>query len=79
VVVATSASTNVGRTTTGDSKGFYNFPALNGDVYNVTISKPGFRDFAEDGIRTRANSALCIDVKLDGDPRIMQIALKLLF
>ncbi len=36
-VVATSVSTNVQSTTVTDSKGFYNFPTLNVDIYNVTV------------------------------------------
>jgi Carboxypeptidase regulatory-like domain len=41
-VVATSASTNIQHTTVTDSKGFYSFPVLNVDVYNVTAAQAGF-------------------------------------
>ena len=41
-VVATSLSTNVKTTAVSDSKGFYSFPTLNVDVYNVTVSQQGF-------------------------------------
>ena len=63
-VVATSASTNIQRTTVTDSKGFYSFPALNVDVYNVTATQAGFRDYQQSGVRIDTNSALTIDIKL---------------
>jgi len=64
MLVATSVSTNVKHTTVTDSKGFYSFPALNVDVYNVTSSKTGFREFLENGVKIDANSAIRIDIKL---------------
>jgi hypothetical protein len=64
-VVATSIATNVQTTSVTDAKGFYSFPALMVDTYNVTTSQPGFRDYAQTGVKIDANSALRIDIKLE--------------
>src|ERR1700759_3091881 len=61
-VVATSVSTNVKATSVTDSKGFYSFPALSVDVYDVTISQQGYRDYSQTGVKIDANSALRIDI-----------------
>ena len=63
-VVATSLSTNVKTTAVSDSKGFYSFPTLNVDVYNVTVSQHGFRDYVQTGVKIDANSALRIDITM---------------
>ncbi|HEX4022136.1 MAG TPA: TonB-dependent receptor [Acidobacteriaceae bacterium] len=63
-VVATSISTNVQHTTVTDSKGFYSFPALNVDHYNVTASQSGYRNFLQIDVTINTNSALRIDIKL---------------
>jgi hypothetical protein len=65
VLVATSQSTNVQHTTVTDSKGFFSFPALSVDVYNVTTSKPGFRGSLKSGIKVDTNSEIRLDFKLD--------------
>ena len=62
-VTITSQSTSVKRTVT-DSKGFYRFPALDVDKYDVSASQTGFRDFLEQGVRIDANSAIRIDIPL---------------
>jgi hypothetical protein len=62
--VATSISTNVRYSAVTDSNGFYSFLALNVDSYNVTISSPGYRNFAESNVKVDTNSAIRIDVKL---------------
>src|ERR1700748_1072962 len=59
-VVATSLSTNVKTTAVSDSKGFYSFPTLNVDLYTVTVSQRGFRDYVQTGVKIDANSALRI-------------------
>ncbi len=64
-VVATSISTNVQHTTVTDSEGFYSFPTLNVDIYNVTASEPGFRNFLETAVKIDTNSAVRIDIKLE--------------
>jgi hypothetical protein len=64
-VVATSVSTNVQTTTVTDAKGFYSFPALKVDTYNVTTSQPGFRDYSQTGVKIDANSALRIDIAME--------------
>jgi len=63
-VTVTSMSTNVQSTTVTDTKGFYSFPALNVDKYNVAVSQTGFKNFLESGVQMNANSAILIDIKL---------------
>src|SRR3984885_4407584 len=63
-VVVTSASTNAQHTTVTDSKGFYSFPALDVDTYDVSASQAGFRDFLEHGVKIDANSAVRVDIPL---------------
>ena len=63
-VVATAVSTNVQSTAVTDSKGFYNFPTLNVDTYNVTASQGGFRDYQQSGVKIDANSAVRIDIAM---------------
>ena len=48
-VTVTSISTNVQSTTVTDTKGFYSFPALNVDHYNVSVNQTGFKNFLESG------------------------------
>ncbi|MGA9449248.1 MAG: carboxypeptidase-like regulatory domain-containing protein, partial [Candidatus Sulfotelmatobacter sp.] len=64
-VTVTSMSTNVQSTTVTDAKGFYSFPALNVDHYDVTVNQSGFKNFLERGVRINANSAILIDIKLE--------------
>jgi hypothetical protein len=64
-VVATSVSTNVQTTAVTDAKGFYSFPTLKVDIYNVTTSQPGFRDYSQTGVKIDANSALKIDISME--------------
>jgi len=64
-VVATSASTNVQSRAVTDSKGFYRFPTLSVDTYNVTASQQGFRDYQQLGVKIDANSALRIDIPME--------------
>ena len=61
----TEVSTNIQHTTVTDAKGFYAFPALNVDTYNVSVSQAGFRDFLESGVKIDANSAVRIDIKME--------------
>src|ERR1022692_3998111 len=64
-VTVTSISTNVQSTTVTDVKGFYRFPALNVDLYNLALNQAGFQNFLESGIEINANSAISIDIKLE--------------
>ena len=63
-VSVTSVATGVRSTTVTDGKGFYRFPALNVDTYDVAVSQAGFRPFLESGVRIDANSAIQIDIPL---------------
>jgi hypothetical protein len=63
-VTVKSASTGVLSTTITDTKGFYRFPALNVDVYEIAVNQSGFRPFLESGVRIDANSAIQIDIAL---------------
>jgi hypothetical protein len=64
-VVATSVSTNVQSKVVTDSKGFYRFPTLNVDTYNVSANQAGFRDYLQSGVKIDANSALRIDISME--------------
>jgi Carboxypeptidase regulatory-like domain len=64
-VIATSVSTNVQSTAVTDAKGFYSFPTLKVDTYNVTTSQPGFRDYLQSGVKIDANSAVRIDITME--------------
>jgi hypothetical protein len=59
-----SLSTGVESIAATDAKGFYRFPALNVDTYDVAVSQSGFRPFVENGVRIDANSAIQIDIQL---------------
>ena len=63
-VTVTSASTGVRSTAVSDAKGFYRFPSLNVDTYEVSVAQAGFRPFVESGVRIDANSAIQIDIQL---------------
>ncbi len=63
-VTATAVSTNIQHSAVTDAKGFYSFPALNVDHYNVAASQPGFRDYLEQNVTINANSAIRIDIAL---------------
>ena len=63
-VVATSISTNVQHASATDSQGFYSFPALNVDLYNITISQPGYRTFLAEKVKVDTSSAIRLDVQL---------------
>lgn len=63
-VTAKSVSTGVENTTVTDAKGFYRFPALNVDTYEVSVHPVGFRPFVESGVHIDANSAIQIDIPL---------------
>ncbi len=63
-VVATSLTTNVRTTAVSDSKGFYSFPTLNVDLYDVRVSQPGFRDYVQTGVKIDANSSLRVDITM---------------
>jgi Carboxypeptidase regulatory-like domain len=64
-VVATAASTNAQFTAVTDSKGFYNFPALNVDLYTVSVKQQEFRNYQQQGVKINANSAVRIDISLE--------------
>ena len=59
------AQTAVQSTSVSDAKGVYTFPALPVGKYNLTVSRPGFREFGQTGLRIDANSALRVDVKIE--------------
>jgi hypothetical protein len=63
-VTAIAISTNIQHTAVTDSKGFYSFPALNVDHYDVSARQAGFRDFLERNITINANSQIRVDIKM---------------
>lgn len=64
-VTATAASTNTQFTAITDSKGFYIFPTLNVDLYSVSITQQGFRNYRQDGVKINANSAVQVDIAME--------------
>lgn len=63
-VIATAESTGVRQTTITDGRGFYAFPALNVNHYNVTVAQPGFKTFTTTNVIVDANSAIKLDIHL---------------
>ena len=63
-VTATSESTSVQRTTATDGRGFYSFPSLNVDKYDVGATQAGFRNYLEKGVTIDANSQVRVDIAL---------------
>ncbi len=63
-ITAMAVSTNLQSTAVTDSKGFYSFPALNVDFYNISVSQQGFRDYQQQAVKIDTNSAVRIDIKL---------------
>jgi hypothetical protein len=63
-VVATSESTGIKHSTVTDAKGFYSFPALDVDHYDVSATQSGFRDFVDRKVIVDANSAVRVDVSM---------------
>ena len=63
-VTAIATSTNIQHTALTDSKGFFSFPALNVDHYDVSARQAGFRDFLERNITVDTNSQIRVDIKM---------------
>jgi hypothetical protein len=63
-VTAIATSTNIQRTVVTDSKGFYSFPALSVDHYDVSARLAGFRDFLDKNVTIDANSQIRVDIKM---------------
>jgi hypothetical protein len=63
-VTATSIETGVKTTLKTDSKGFYNFPALQIGTYSVDVEQPGFKTEIRTDLVIDANSALRADFTL---------------
>src|SRR6185312_4416586 len=63
-VTALNGETGIRQTVTTNGEGFYIFSALNIGLYNVSVSKTGFKDYQATGIKVDANSALRIDIPL---------------
>ncbi len=63
-VTATNVQTGVKATIKTDSKGFYNFPALQVGNYSVDVQESGFKTESRTGLVIDANSALRADFAL---------------
>ncbi|HEX3741262.1 MAG TPA: carboxypeptidase regulatory-like domain-containing protein [Terriglobales bacterium] len=63
-VTATNTQTGVKSTLKTDSKGFYNFPALQVGTYSVDVQQPGFKTESRTALVIDANSALRADFTL---------------
>lgn len=75
-VTVASISTGVESTTVTDTKGFYRFPALNVDNYDISVKQVGFRPFIEKAVRVDANSAIQIDVQMQVGQLIDTVTVK---
>jgi len=63
-VVAVNTQTSTRTTSTTDSRGFYNFPALPVGTYNLEVSQIGFSSYRKSGLVVDANSVIRADVSL---------------
>ena len=63
-VTALDVDTGITQTVTTNGEGFYTFSALSIGMYNVSVSKSGFKDYQATGIKVDANSAIRIDIPL---------------
>ncbi|HXW05152.1 MAG TPA: carboxypeptidase-like regulatory domain-containing protein [Vicinamibacterales bacterium] len=63
-VTLTSTTTQQSRTTVSDGSGFYTFPNLLSDVYDVSAELQGFRRTSRSGVRLDAGGSLIIDFAL---------------
>ena len=63
-VTATNTETGVQTSVKTDSKGFYNFPALQIGTYAVQVQQTGFKTVSQPGLVIDANSALRADITL---------------
>ena len=63
-VTATNTQTGVKRSLKTDSKGFYNFPALQVGTYTVDVQQSGFKTESRTALVIDANSALRADFTL---------------
>ena len=65
-VTVVNTSTNITRTATTDSKGYYILPQLQvGGPYQVTITAPGFQKFVQGGLTLNVNDNRDVDAKLN--------------
>jgi hypothetical protein len=63
-VIALNKGTGVRQSVVTDSKGFYEFPALDIGTYDLDVQQPGFKAYHLTGLVIDANSALVVDIKL---------------
>lgn len=68
------SSTAIERNTVSNRDGFYAFPALAIDSYELSIRHPGFSAYTKTGLRIDANSALRVDVTLTLGARTETVA-----
>lgn len=63
-VTATNVQTGIKTRVDADVKGFYSFAALPVGIYNVEVTKAGFKTYTQSGIVLRVNDALRVDATL---------------
>jgi hypothetical protein len=63
-VTITEMNTGVGRSTTTNDSGNYEFPTLPPGVYEVTVKHPGFRQETRRGVELVVNSTVRVDLQL---------------
>ena len=72
-VTATNVQTGVRTTVKTDSKGFYNFPALQIGTYTVEVQESGFKTAKQTDMVIDANSALRADFTLQVGQTVEQV------
>jgi len=64
-VTARNTQTGITQMLATNDRGFYRFAELPIGTYEVTVRRPGFRDFRQTGLVIDANSALTVDATLE--------------
>ncbi len=63
-VTAHNVETGIQRVVVTDPKGFYSFLALPVGNYDISVHKPGFKEFRQTAVAIDANSAVRVDARL---------------
>jgi Carboxypeptidase regulatory-like domain len=64
IVKITHIATNDTREATTNDEGIYTLSTVSAGIYNVAITKQGFRDFATQNVELRLNTAVRVDAQL---------------
>src|SRR5262245_43421594 len=64
-VTVTNQRTGTKRTIVTNSSGFYVLPDVPVGIYDITVELPGFKKFAQQGVRLNAASQIAVDAVLE--------------